>query len=1513
MRQFVKLIQKQLQQNGSIPDPLTASSQRRPLSSPSPSHINSDRLKQLLDIYKQVDTRGSGSIKWKDFSSYIMHLDVMQNAASAPSSSLSAAAAAADLNDDSDNNANGGVMYHYQPDLIDKSTYTAEGILKLQYFESPIDKLALLQYEDEGVQLLVPPEYPTDMFRTALSLSHHTSYKQHKMLNAICVNNEDSVITSSVMDGKSTSIGGYISVWDIPTAEERAAGSQFLATMLQRIETEFPQHFLLWSGREELLFSAGKNSGVLMCTRVHRASDEEEDEEESEDGANNQPSLLKDRVGLVTPFKFVEEDINEFKEDHSVLRSDPPVLKEVLQLKIKMKVHEIEYKAKVEKRSRENKISAWLTHAEGQKSKKSTKESQAATGPMQVKIRVHTCAISGILEIRSPDGSNFLLISSTDGSMTIMDLAKPYMEIGEKALVRRINAHESGLVHMVYSELFDVLFTAGTYVSKESTPDVFVWDSMAGQGIQSFSKARLKGHEAQVCGIECVDEDSNVITVDELGWVRIFSLVSFSCIQKIPSPSGQLGPVRGFASLPPRPGKKIPRTLVVARDKLHVYHRKILNVHDPLLCSFYNAAFHTFLTVSPYRINVWDASKGVLMRVFSAENIFGEMAVGKGQEITSCCLDGSGRKIIVGDESGSINVMNYLSGKVVKQLDPHSGTCTYVGYSPTDKCVISTGMDGTLHMADDADSEGFVLPKKAGTKGRSVVLRTIEINANHNSASSNLPGSSAVRNTVHIFSSKDHNDTTPTNQGGRRESKQHGFPPNTASAGLGLSIDTHTARRESKAIAAHSGNTPVGALAAATSSSRRGSQAGISRRSSTTSNHSMNSGKSDEHEEKEAKASPSDIFGPHCERPRKGHAASHSPHHAPSTSPSSGGRHGAQGSPSHNNDNNTTTTTTTNTNNNFAALAALEELSQRMQPMGGGNHSGNNNQIAAIEAHKMGRRSSLSAKGNPSSRKLSFLQSHELGRDDVGQANMLKADFSPHLNLIATFTTTGAGEHHCHVWDYETCALVGTCVHPKARSGESFEVNSLKFLSKPFLIGAFTTGLIHVWAVPNCICNLSLLPSCTLPPASWEDEKAASRQQHQGGAATITSMCVLETAPLPSDPRGEDPVNTVFASDEKGNVYCWRLTTDVLAGKACPSRRRSTFNPHRMVHVVVGGDELTHFRRIARSLQAKSSRIRTPCNSWRAHDEMIQSVRGIVHPPSIITAGVDCTAKIWSTSGALLGRLDMNEPGGVPSTWAFKPAVARAVENKQTSNVVVEKGEDFQDLLENPNLNNIMDMKVASSKSLNRHPSQERFLERQLMQSGGDEKEWDDDGATGHHTTWVRSEASVDNYLDGETTPRQSHWDSMMDSLHIFETALSGHTKMRMEEAEMREENRHVHGERKIQSGKHWKLAPAPETLDDRKKTIPRQYLLTRPMTTDMGKTRTRSGESGGGGGGGAFAAAVGARPMTAGGGGMGGAGAGAGAGAKRAGLLRPTTSEGFGQETSVVSTHMKLRHMGFI
>ena len=474
------------------------------------------------------------------------------------------------------------------------------------------------------------------------------------------------------------------------------------------------------------------HSGAVLCTRITTNDDRIPVEEV-------QRSAVADPTHLILPSEqnrsAIEEKYNAIiAPKEKVLemprRSDPPVLKGLLHLRLKMEKNIKERKVMQEERRAREKTEFII--ANKKKASKKKKVQAVPSQSMTKKIRFHTMGITAIKEIKSTDGCNFLVVASIDGQIAVLDLGKPYMETEhpERFITRRINAHEEGVRLVEFSPIFDVVFTAGV-ASSESTAEVFVWDTHTVYGMQSEDKKRLVSKsEAQIVSINVVDSDAEVVTVDIQCNVNIYSLHTFELIQTLPPPSNFTGTVSGAACIPPKPADNLPGMLAISSTRLYLYHRKVLDVFEPLITAIYNPSFQNFITATGNRICIWDAFSGSLVRVHESSKIYGNSSTPSptNNEITSVTIDGTGRRLLVGDETGQVRVVNCMSGKTLKCIDPHGASVTFLGYAPVEKCIISTGADGKLHMADDVDADGFKVAKN-GRQARSVLMRTIEVDS----------------------------------------------------------------------------------------------------------------------------------------------------------------------------------------------------------------------------------------------------------------------------------------------------------------------------------------------------------------------------------------------------------------------------------------------------------------------------------------------------------------------------------------------------------------------------------------------------------------------------------------------------------------------------------------------------------------------------------------------------------------------------------------------------------------
>ena len=124
-----------------------------------------------------------------------------------------------------------------------------------------------------------------------------------------------------------------------------------------------------------------------------------------------------------------------------------------------------------------------------------------------------------------------------------------------------------------------------------------------------------------------------------------------------------------FASTPSPPPENV--FVVSAGASLYSFTRHSAVNHfiadsHPILQAVYNASGFSVLTASHRSLKVWDCITGRLLKEFHD-------IVPRGCLISSMCLDGRGRKAIVGGSDGRVAIFNLNSGSEMQRLDRHEG------------------------------------------------------------------------------------------------------------------------------------------------------------------------------------------------------------------------------------------------------------------------------------------------------------------------------------------------------------------------------------------------------------------------------------------------------------------------------------------------------------------------------------------------------------------------------------------------------------------------------------------------------------------------------------------------------------------------------------------------------------------------------------------------------------------------------------------------------------------------
>ncbi|RLN65363.1 hypothetical protein BBP00_00002901 [Phytophthora kernoviae] len=183
-------------------------------------------------------------------------------------------------------------------------------------------------------------------------------------------------------------------------------------------------------------------------------------------------------------------------------------------------------------------------------------------------------------------------------------------------------------------------------------------------------------------------------------------------------------------------GSGVPETaasdavLVIAGTKARFYDHCEVKDREEIFFAYYSSALNVVVGATSTKLLLWKGDTGVLWKTYEyaaivitknnpavessrlsrKEVVDPESRAARARAMTAVCVDDRERKVIVGDDTGSIKVLNLVNGNVMKELDPHAHSIVDVAYVLYGKRVISISSDSVLHVCDENDSQGFYVP-----------------------------------------------------------------------------------------------------------------------------------------------------------------------------------------------------------------------------------------------------------------------------------------------------------------------------------------------------------------------------------------------------------------------------------------------------------------------------------------------------------------------------------------------------------------------------------------------------------------------------------------------------------------------------------------------------------------------------------------------------------------------------------------------------------------------------------
>ncbi|PRP89527.1 hypothetical protein PROFUN_00791 [Planoprotostelium fungivorum] len=285
-----------------------------------------------------------------------------------------------------------------------------------------------------------------------------------------------------------------------------------------------------------------------------------------------------------------------------------------------------------------------------------------------------------------------LACGSLDSTIDILDINSGLRE-------RQLRGHIKGVFSLSYNNQHRFLLSAG------SDRDALVWNPMA----KSKPIFRLKGHHVSLVSIEVLEGTPQIITADVDGIFKLWDVRTFECMQTFESSAGLSG-LTSFTCV------KEHNQVVAAGNRVvsFEYNRPgvaWLTMDVPIVKATYNSTTATILTAGSDSVKIWDVYTGKMLRTYS-----GLCDISQNDYISAMCMDPFHKKIIVGTTEGSIMVLNYSNGALLRKLDCHNSVVSELIHTPEIGIIISASWDHTINIHDELDTE---------KKNRGSILRQV--------------------------------------------------------------------------------------------------------------------------------------------------------------------------------------------------------------------------------------------------------------------------------------------------------------------------------------------------------------------------------------------------------------------------------------------------------------------------------------------------------------------------------------------------------------------------------------------------------------------------------------------------------------------------------------------------------------------------------------------------------------------------------------------------------------------
>ena len=256
---------------------------------------------------------------------------------------------------------------------------------------------------------------------------------------------------------------------------------------------------------------------------------------------------------------------------------------------------------------------------------------------------------------------------------------------------------ETGVYSMTYDSQKNYLITAGF------NHDIYIYDPY----IDNNSIYKLIGHNWSLNSIISIEKESEIISLDILGNIKIWDSLNFLNFQTINLNETLEVKKTQADSLKNRKLSSNLKMIYISKiKKILVYGNKNIifetdkaqnpNLADDqiILACFYEKITKSIISFCLRKIKMWNIFTGKLNQVYEDP---------MNNEITALTIDVNMKRAFLGDNTGHIKNLNMKNGKLLKELEPHLVEINMLAHSLTLNIVVSCSIDNVIKIHDDSE------------------------------------------------------------------------------------------------------------------------------------------------------------------------------------------------------------------------------------------------------------------------------------------------------------------------------------------------------------------------------------------------------------------------------------------------------------------------------------------------------------------------------------------------------------------------------------------------------------------------------------------------------------------------------------------------------------------------------------------------------------------------------------------------------------------------------------------